>query len=73
MNAPIVVAKGAGFLAQTIRQIALANGIPTYEKKPLAQSLYRTVEINEPILEEHYAAVAEILGFVHQLKRKKTA
>jgi flagellar biosynthetic protein FlhB len=73
MQVPIVVAKGADFLAKTIREIAAANDIPIIEKKPLAQSLYRTVEINDPILEEHYGAVVEILRFVYQLKGKKIA
>ncbi len=71
MAAPIVVAKGAGILAQRIRQIALENGIPVVERKPLAQALYREVDINHPVPEEKYAAVAEVLAYVYQLKGKK--
>jgi len=70
MAAPVVVAKGAGLLAQRIRQIALENGIPIIEKKPLAQALYRDVEVNHPIPQDKYAAVAEILAYVYQLKGK---
>lgn len=71
MAAPIVVAKGAGLLAQRIRRLALEHGIPIVEKKPLAQALYRDVEINHPIPEERYAAVAEVLAYVYQLQGKK--
>lgn len=70
MAAPVVVAKGAGLLAQRIRKLALENGIPIVEKKPLAQALYKEVEINEPIPAKMYAAVAEVLAYVYQLKGK---
>ncbi len=71
MAAPIVVAKGAGVMAQRIRQLALENDIPIVEKKPLAQALYRDVEVDQPIPEENYAAVAEVLAYVYQLKGKE--
>jgi flagellar biosynthetic protein FlhB len=71
MAAPIVVAKGAGVLAQRIRRLALEHGIPIVEKKPLAQALYREVEINRPIPEGTYAAVAEVLAYVYQLQGRK--
>ena len=71
MAAPIVVAKGAGTLAQRIRKLALEHGIPIVEKKPLAQALYRDVEVNRPIPQDKYAAVAEVLAYVYQLKGKK--
>ena len=71
MAAPIVVAKGAGSIAQRIRELALAAGIPIVEKKPLAQALYRHVEIEHPIPQDKYAAVAEVLAYVYQLKGKK--
>ncbi len=70
MASPIVVAKGAGVLAQRIRQLALEHGIPIVEKKPLAQALYRDVEISHPIPEDKYAAVAEVLAYVYQLQGK---
>ena len=70
MAAPIVVAKGAGVVAQRIRSLALQHGIPIVEKKPLAQALYRDVDINHPIPQDKYAAVAELLAYVYQLKGK---
>jgi len=70
MAAPIVVAKGAGVVAQRIRSLALEHGIPIVEKKPLAQALYREVDIDHPIPQDKYAAVAEVLAYVYQLKGK---
>lgn len=71
MEAPVVVAKGAGVLAGRIRQLALQHGIPIVEKKPLAQLLYREVDIGKPIPQQSYAAVAEVLAYVYQLKGKQ--
>ncbi len=71
MAAPIVVAKGAGAAAKRIRKMALEHGIPIIEKKPLAQALYREVEIDHPVPEDKFAAVAEVLAYVYQLKGKE--
>ncbi len=71
MAAPVVVAKGAGVLAQRIRRLALENNIPIVERKPLAQLLYKEVELNRPVPNEAYAAVAEVLAYVYQLQGKK--
>lgn len=71
MAAPVVVAKGAGLLAQRIRQLAKQHGVPVIEKKPLAQALYKTVDINQTIPQELYAAVAEVLAYVYQIKGKQ--
>jgi flagellar biosynthetic protein FlhB len=71
MAAPVVVAKGAGVLAQRIRRLALENNIPIVERKPLAQLLYKEVDVGKPIPTESYAAVAEVLAYVYQLKGKK--
>ena len=65
MPAPIVVAKGAGLIAARIRNLALENGIPILERKALAQALYREVEIDRPVPQGHYTAVAEALVQVH--------
>lgn len=70
MAAPVVLAKGAGVLAARIRQIALEHGIPIIEKKPLAQSLYKDVDVGRPIPGTLYSAVAEIMAYVYQLKGK---
>ncbi|MEM8866376.1 MAG: flagellar biosynthesis protein FlhB [Planctomycetota bacterium] len=71
MAAPIVLAKGAGVIAQRIRRLALENNVPVVERKPLAQLLYREVDINHPVPDNSYAAVAEVLAYVYQLKGKK--
>lgn len=71
MFAPIVVAKGAGVVAQRIRKLALENGVPVVERKPLAQLLYKEVEVNHPIPDRSFAAVAEVLAYVYQLQGKK--
>ena len=71
MAAPVVVAKGAGVLAQRIRRLALEHNIPVVERKPLAQLLYKEVDIGRAIPTESYAAVAEVLAYVYQLKGKK--
>ncbi len=70
MNAPIVVAKGAGLLAQQIRRLALKHGVPIVERKPLAQALYRDVDLNHPVPDQLYSTVAEVLAYVYQLKGK---
>jgi flagellar biosynthetic protein FlhB len=70
MAAPVVLAKGAGVLAARIRQLALENGIPIIEKKPLAQALYKDVDVGRPIPGALYSAVAEIMAYVYQLKGK---
>lgn len=71
MHAPIVVAKGAGVIAQRIRRLALENNIPVIERKPLAQLLYKEVEVNHPVPDSSYAAVAEVLAYVYQLQGRK--
>jgi flagellar biosynthesis protein FlhB len=71
MAAPVVVAKGAGVLAQRIRRLGLENNIPIVERKPLAQLLYKDVDIGKPVPTDSYAAVAEVLAYVYQLKGKK--
>jgi flagellar biosynthetic protein FlhB len=71
MAAPVVVAKGAGVLAQRIRKLGLENNIPIVERKPLAQLLYKEVDIGKTIPTDAYAAVAEVLAYVYQLKGKK--
>ncbi len=71
MPAPIVLAKGAGHVAARIRKLALEAGIPIVERKPLAQVLFKNVDIGESIPVEQYSAVAEVLRYVYQLQGKK--
>jgi flagellar biosynthetic protein FlhB len=69
MSAPKVLGKGAGFIAEKIREIARQRGIPIVENKPLAQLLYRQVEVGREIPEALYRAVAEVLAYVYRLRR----
>jgi flagellar biosynthetic protein FlhB len=69
MNAPLCVAKGADLIARKIREIAEAHDIPIVENPPLARALHGTVEVDQEIPQEHYRAVAEIIGYVMKLRR----
>jgi flagellar biosynthetic protein FlhB len=69
MSAPVCVAKGVDNVALKIREIAKKHDIPIVENVPLARALYATVDIDEEIPVEHYAAVAEVIGYVMGLKR----
>jgi len=69
-NAPIVVAKGAGLIAEKIREIARKNNVPVLENKPLARSLYKGVKVGAEIPSALYKAVAEVLAYVYRLKNR---
>jgi flagellar biosynthesis protein FlhB len=69
-DTPIVVAKGMDHVAFKIREIAKANNVTMVENKPLARGLYSKVELNQPIQEEFFQAVAEVLAFVYRTERK---
>ncbi len=71
MNAPVLVAKGLDLVALKIREIATANEIAIVENPPLARALHAQVEIDEEIPEEHYKAVAEVIGYVMRLRRNR--
>ena len=73
MSAPKVVAKGAGFVAQRIRKIAIEHGVPIVERKPLAQAIFKTCEVGQEIPPTFYKAVAEILAYVYELSGRSTA
>jgi len=68
MVAPKVIAKGAGFIAERIKEIAGEKGIPVVENRLLARTLFKLVEIGDFIPENLYRAVAEILAYVYRLK-----
>ncbi len=70
MEAPKVVAKGAGFIAQRIRELAKEHDVPIIENKPLARELFKLVKIGEYIPSKFYRAVAEILAYVLKLRGK---
>lgn len=67
MPAPKVIAKGAGYLADRIKEIAKVNRIPIIENKSVARNLFKHVEIGDIIPETLYQAVAEILSYVYQI------
>lgn len=69
-EAPIVVAKGADFVAQRIKELARESGVEIVENKPLARMLYANVEVGELVPPELYKAVAEVLAYVYHLKGK---
>lgn len=71
MTAPRVVAKGAGFVAQRIREIARSNSIPIMENKPLARVLYQQVEVGQEIPESLYRTVAEVLAYILRLRQER--
>ena len=71
MEAPVVIAKGLNLLAQMIRQQAVWHGVPIVENPPLAQTLYRAVEVGQMIPAELYTAVAEILAFIYRMQAKE--
>lgn len=83
MEAPMVVSKGMNLLAQQIKALAADHGIPVLENKPLAQGLYKTVEVGEVIPAALYQAVADILVIVfraqaevrqqEEMRRNRTA
>ncbi len=73
MNAPRVVAKGRGWLAQRIRQEALKWHVPIVPNPPLARSLYAQVEVGQEIPSTLYQAVAEVLAYVYRLRQARRA
>jgi flagellar biosynthesis protein FlhB len=68
-GAPVVLAKGADFIALQIRQIASAHNIQIFEAQPLARALYHTTEIDQEIPEGLYLAVAQVLAYVFSLRQ----
>ena len=69
--APLVVAKGQDSLARRILDVAEKNGVLIAENKPLAQSLYRNVDVNEYIPEDFFRPVAEILAWVYRQRKER--
>ena len=67
MAAPLVVAKGRNYLAARIRQRAVENQVPIIENPPLAQALYKSVDVGQEIPAHLYRAVAEILAYIFKL------
>jgi len=72
MDAPVMVAKGSDHLAEKIREIARAYGVPIVRKPELARTIYSTVEPGDAIPQTLYAAVAEVLAMIYRLRHRKT-
>ncbi len=68
MEAPKVVAKGVGFLAIKIKELAQEHRVPRVENKVLAQTLYKSVEVGQIIPSHLYQAVAEILAYIYKAR-----
>jgi flagellar biosynthetic protein FlhB len=70
-RAPVLIAKGADYLAMKIKEVAKENNIEIVENKPLARMLYYNVEVGAEIPQELYQMTAEVLAYVYGLKNKK--
>jgi flagellar biosynthesis protein FlhB len=66
-GAPKVVAKGKNYLALRIKQKAIDNQVPLIENPPLAQALYKSVDVGQEIPAQFYRAVAEVLAYIFKL------
>ena len=71
MESPLLVAKGADQLAEKIREIARAHGVPIIRKPDLARTIYSTVQLGGPVPQTLYVAVAEVLAMIYRLRRRK--
>jgi len=72
MESPIMVAKGADHLAEKIREIARAYGVPIVRRPELARTIYSTVKPGDAIPQTLYAAVAEVRAMIYRLRNRKT-
>ncbi len=70
-GAPKVVAKGKDYVALRIRQKAIDHQVPLIENPPLAQALYKSVDVGQEIPAEFYRAVAEVLAYIFKLMNGK--
>jgi flagellar biosynthetic protein FlhB len=66
--APRVVAKGEGFVAERIKELARRHGIPVVERRPLARALFKAVAIGQELPRELFYVVAEVLAYVYRLR-----
>ena len=71
--APVLIAKGADYLAQKIKEVAKEYSIPIVENKPLARMLYYNVDLDSEIPRELYQMTAEVLAYVYKLKNDGAA
>ena len=67
-GAPVLVAKGTDFMAQNIREEAARHGVQIFQAPPLARALYFTTELEQPVPEALYHAVAQVIAYVYGLE-----
>jgi flagellar biosynthesis protein FlhB len=73
VDAPLVIAKGAGFLAGRMRELARRANVPVVQNKPLARALFHSVGIDQPVPPDHYGALARILLWAFAIRDRSTA
>ncbi len=71
MEAPVLVAKGGDHLAEKIREIARAYGVPIIRRPELARTIYSTVKVDQPIPDALYVAVAEVLAMIYRMRHNR--
>jgi flagellar biosynthetic protein FlhB len=71
MDAPVLLAKGADYLAEKIIRIAQSYGIPIIRRPEVARAIYASVQPGQTIPEAFYVAVAEVLAMLYRLRQKK--
>ena len=73
MESPILVAKGADYMAEKIREIARAYGVPIIRRPELARAIYSSLQPGDAIPQKLYIAVAEVLALIYRLRQRKLA
>jgi flagellar biosynthetic protein FlhB len=68
MDAPVVLAKGAGFMAEKIKQIARHANVPILENRSLARALFKGAKVGQEIPAALYQAAAELLAYIYRLR-----
>ena len=71
MESPVMVAKGADHIAEKIREVARAYGVPVIRKPELARTIYATVKLGAAVPQALYVAVAEVLAMIYRLRKTK--
>ena len=71
MKAPRVVAKGMGYIAQKIKELAQQNNVIIYEDPPLAWAIFKSTEIGDFVPPSLYRAVAQVIAYVMRVKGQR--
>jgi flagellar biosynthesis protein FlhB len=73
MAAPTVTAKGADLVAARIREVAAEHRVPVVENRPLAQALWKEVDIGDPVPEKFYEVISIVLAEVYRAAGRSAA